>query len=80
MRDAVVRGCLRKRPEPVRALEKVQAHHSLASRPSGARVPVVLVVAVAVLASILGLAIWAWAHYGTTIFFEMIAAGIAACF
>jgi hypothetical protein len=28
----------------------------------------------------LAAAIALWAHYGTTVFFEMIAAGIAACF
>jgi hypothetical protein len=24
--------------------------------------------------------LWLWAHYGTAVFFEIIAAGIAACF
>lgn len=37
---------------------------------------ILAVVAGAVLAGTVGL----WAHYGTAVFFEMIAAGIAACF
>jgi hypothetical protein len=67
--------------KPVRALQKLQAQNLQVSRASGApRVPVVLVVALGVVASILAGAVWAWSHYGTTIFFEMITAGIAACF
>ena len=45
--------------------------------------------AIPVAAAVLGLALGAalvigalvlWVHYGTTVFFEMIASGIAACF
>jgi hypothetical protein len=32
------------------------------------------------LALVLGGALLLWAHYGTAVFFEMVAAGIAACF
>lgn len=31
-------------------------------------------------ALLLGAALLLWAHYGTTVFYEMILAGIAACF
>ena len=62
-------------------MEKVQAHHPLADPASGtSRIPAVLMAALAMLALVLAAAIWAWSHYGMTIFFEMIAAGIAACF
>jgi hypothetical protein len=45
--------------------------------PQQRRVAIGLGVAVAAL---LLTAVLLWAHYGTTVFFEMIAAGIAACF
>ena len=39
------------------------------------------VLAVAALCTVLiGATLALWAHYGTTVFFEIIAAGIAACF
>ena len=39
------------------------------------------VLAVAVLCvALIGAALALWAHYGTAVFFEIIAAGIAACF
>lgn len=64
-----------------RDLEKVQTHHLPGgSARTAARLPVAAVAALSVLALVLAAAIWAWSHYGTTIFFEMIAAGIAACF
>jgi hypothetical protein len=34
----------------------------------------------ALLAAALAAAVFLWARYGTTVFFEMIAAGIAYCF
>ena len=40
--------------------------------------PFLLVGAVA--AVLIAATLWLWAHYGTAVFFEIIAAGIAACF
>jgi hypothetical protein len=40
--------------------------------------PFLLVGAVA--AALIGATLALWAHYGTAVFFEIIAAGIAACF
>jgi hypothetical protein len=39
-----------------------------------------LVVAGAVVVVLLAGTVWLWAQYGTTIFFETIRAGFAACF
>lgn len=47
--------------------------------PPARRVPVALVVGIAGAAGLLIAAALLWASYGTTVFFEMIAAGIAAC-
>ncbi len=44
------------------------------------RTPLVLAVAIAVAVALLMAASWLWVSYGTTVFFEMLAAGIAACF
>lgn len=48
--------------------------------PSAGRMPVAVIVALAVVAVLLAGASALWVHYGTTVFFETIAAGIAACF
>jgi hypothetical protein len=48
--------------------------------PQARRVPVAVVAALAVAALLLAGASALWVHYGTTVFFETIAAGIAACF
>jgi hypothetical protein len=57
------------------------------SRPSPAddllptrRASLVLAAALGAAASLLVAAALLWAHYGTAVFFEMIKAGIAACF
>jgi hypothetical protein len=51
-----------------------------ATRPQG-RVAAAIVWGAAVLGTLVLLgAIALWFHYGTTVFFEMIAAGISACF
>jgi hypothetical protein len=42
------------------------------------RLPLLIIVAVAVL--LVAGTVALWAHYGTTVFYEMILAGIAACF
>jgi hypothetical protein len=39
-----------------------------------------IVLAAGVLALVLGGTLMLWAHYGTAVFFEIIQAGIAACF
>ncbi len=39
-----------------------------------------LLVAVAAMAFVLAGTVMLWAHYGTTVFFETIRAGFAACF
>lgn len=45
------------------------------------RRPVWPLVAVAtILGALLALAVGLWIHYGTTVFFEIVRAGIAACF
>jgi hypothetical protein len=41
---------------------------------------VVVAVALALVAAVLGGTVLLWAHYGTTVFFETIRAGFAACF
>jgi hypothetical protein len=49
--------------------------------PASHRITLMVVVGAAVLgaAALLGAAVL-WFHYGTAVFFEMIASGIAACF
>jgi hypothetical protein len=48
--------------------------------PHARRAPVVLAVGIGIAASLLVATTLLWANYGTTVFFEMIAAGLAACF
>lgn len=48
--------------------------------PQTRRIPVALVVGIAIAAALLITAASLWVSYGTTVFFEMIASGIAACF
>jgi hypothetical protein len=43
-------------------------------------VPVIAVIATALGCALLLAALGLWFHYGTAVFFETIAAGIAACF
>jgi hypothetical protein len=51
-----------------------------ATRPQG-RVASAIVWSAAGLGAVVLLGAWAlWFHYGSTVFFEMIAAGISACF
>jgi hypothetical protein len=44
------------------------------------RAPLALAVALGVAATLLAASALLWTHYGTAVFFEMIKAGIAACF
>jgi len=39
-----------------------------------------LLIAAAAFAVLLGIAVGLWAYYGPTVFYEMIAAGLAYCF
>ena len=56
-------------------------HEIIAATQPSRRVASVIVVAAAGLAAALLLgALALWYHYGTAVFFEMIASGIAACF
>jgi hypothetical protein len=48
------------------------ANESLTSRP--------LIVLAAIAGLLVAATLALWAHYGTAVFFEIIAAGIAACF
>ena len=49
--------------------------------PPGRRVALGIVVGAAILSALLLLgALVMWFHYGTAVFFEMIASGISACF
>ena len=49
-------------------------------RPARRLAPAMVVASVALGAAILLGALVLWFHYGTAVFFEMIASGIAACF
>lgn len=66
----------------VQALQSQAAPPSPTSEavPSAGRMPVAVIVALAVVAVLLAGASALWVHYGTTVFFEIIASGIAACF
>ncbi len=50
------------------------------SRPAGRIAPAIAITGVALGALILLGTLLLWFHYGTTVFFEMIATGIAGCF
>ncbi|MET0970537.1 MAG: hypothetical protein ABWY18_15160 [Tardiphaga sp.] len=52
--------------------------HATAASPSGAASAIVAAGAVLAVVLMAG-AVALWAHYGTTVFFEMIKSGIAAC-
>jgi hypothetical protein len=58
-------------------MRQIQAPETL---PSPRRLPLAGVIGVGVAITLLATAVWLWASYGTTVFFEMLAAGIAACF
>ena len=62
-------------------VQPVSTQHGLIAAQPPARVASAIVWGAAVLGAVvlLGAAVL-WFHYGTTVFFEMIAAGISACF
>ena len=51
-----------------------------ATRPAGRAASVIVWSAAGLGALVVTAALALWFHYGTTVFFEMIAAGISACF
>jgi cytochrome c-type biogenesis protein CcmH/NrfF len=61
--------------------QPISGHDMIAASRPPAKARTVLLWGGVVLATIVLLATFAlWFHYGTTVFFEMIAAGFAACF
>jgi TRAP-type C4-dicarboxylate transport system permease large subunit len=77
--------------QPVFARESLMNRHSVAQQNAlasnqasaghdGAGIARAIVIASAIFAVVVtGSAVALWAHYGTTVFFEMIKSGIAAC-
>jgi hypothetical protein len=61
----------------VEALRQIRASETL---PSPRRLPLAAMIGIVVTIMLLAAGTWLWASYGTTVFFEMLAAGIAACF
>jgi hypothetical protein len=61
----------------VQTLRQIEASDAL---PSPRRLPVALVVGLVAASGLLVAAGWLWFSYGTAVFFEMIASGVAACF
>jgi len=62
--------------------QPISAQHEIiaASRPSRRVASVIVVAGAGFAAALLLGALVLWYHYGTAVFFEMIASGIAACF
>lgn len=78
---AIPLACLRNWPYLERMAQPVSTHpHLTAARPQGMVASIIVWSAAGTGAlAVLGAAAL-WFHYGTAVFFEMIAAGIAACF
>jgi len=82
MSDAAIPlACLRNWPYLERMAQPASTHpHMTAARPQGRVASIIVWSAAGVSAlAVLGAAAL-WFHYGTAVFFEMIAAGISACF
>ena len=78
--QAIVLACPRIGPYLNPMVQPVSTHDGLMAATRG-RVASVIVWTAASLGVLLTLgALSLWFHYGTTVFFEMIAAGISACF
>ncbi len=62
--------------------QPISTQHEIipASRPSHGVASVIVVAGAGFAAALLLGALVLWYHYGTAVFFEMIASGIAACF
>lgn len=78
---AIPLACLGNWPYLERMAQPVSTHpHITAARPQGRAASIIVWGAAGVGAlAVLGAAVL-WFHYGTAVFFEMIAAGISACF
>ena len=78
---AIPLACLRNWPYLKRMAQPVSTHQGMmAARPQG-RVASMIVWSAAGIGALAVLGAAAlWFHYGTAVFFEMIAAGISACF
>jgi hypothetical protein len=75
----------RQRDRPYLMGQMVQPHSTQAeilsgSRPARRLAQVIVVAGAGLGAAMLAGALVLWFHYGTAVFFEMIASGIAACF
>lgn len=79
---AIPLACPGNWPYLERMAQPASTHPPITAARSHGRVAFVIVWSVAVIGAlaVLGAAAALWLHYGTTVFFEMIAAGISACF
>jgi len=60
--------------------QPLSSHDGLTGRASGRLQPTLLWGGIALLTLVVLATLALWFHYGTTVFFETIAAGFAACF
>jgi len=78
---AIPLACLRNWPYLERMAQPVSTHpHITAARPQGRVASMIVWGAAGIGALAVFGAAALWFHYGAAVFFEMIAAGIAACF
>ncbi len=78
---AIPLACRRNWPYLERMAQPASTHPQIAAARSQGRVASIILwcaVGVGALAALGAAALWS--HYGTTVFFEMISAGISACF
>ena len=79
--SAIVLACLRNWPYLNPMVQPVSSHGMTAATQPQGRVAAMIVWGAAGLGGFILLgAVALWFHYGTAVFFEMIAAGISACF
>ena len=77
----IVLACPRNWPYLNRMVQPISTQHGLAAAPQQGRVASAIVWGAAGLGALVLLAAAVlWFRYGTAVFFEMIAAGISACF
>ena len=78
---AIPLACLRNWPYLKRMAQPVSTHQDMmAARPQGRVASMIVWSAAGVAALAVFGAAALWFHYGTAVFFEMIAAGVSACF
>lgn len=74
-------ACLRNWPYLERMAQPVSTHpHMAAARPQGRAASIIVWSAAGIAALVVFGAAALWFQYGTAVFFEMLAAGISACF